>query len=88
MTRRNRRMAGLLCAVIGVVAVPVVVGAEPQAARRAQPSRRICEVHMAIGTRLGSTRVCRTKIERNQLKAEGRDVIERIQNQRGILGTK
>ena len=73
-----------LIAATAVIVIPVaLIGAEPAPKSRDNPStRKICEINSTTGSRLGATRVCRTKAERDAAKAEARHVAERIQNMR------
>lgn len=77
-----------LIAVAAVVAIPIAVtGAEPVRKSGSDFStRKICEIRNTTGTRLGAVRVCRTKAEWDAVKAEEREIIERVQN-RKVLGT-
>ena len=73
----------LIAATFVVVAMPLAVqGAEGQTA--APKEKRYCEVNQQIGTRLGAVRVCRTKAERDAVRAEGKAVAERIQSQKNM----
>jgi hypothetical protein len=73
-----------LIAATAVVVIPVaLIGAEPpRKAPGDSATRKICEIQGTTGSRLGTTRVCRTKSERDATKAEARRVAERIQNMR------
>jgi len=74
-----------LVAAIAIIAVPIAVnGARPAGKVRNDATKRICTVQVTIGTRLGRTRVCRTRAERDQMRNEGRDVIERVQNRKAL----
>lgn len=67
-------------AVVAIVAVPVtVVGAEPAPRKSESAEKKVCSTDTTIGTRLGSTRRCRTKSERDAAKAEARQTVDRIQ---------
>lgn len=68
----------LISAAMAVVAIPLAVqGADGQTPPK---EKRYCEVHHTIGSRLGATRVCRTKTERDAAKADSRQTVERIQS--------
>jgi hypothetical protein len=74
-----------LVAAIAVVAVPIAVqGAEtpPQTKPR---EKRICEVDVPMGSRLGGVRRCRSARERDEHKAEARDVVDRVQRMKPTL---
>ncbi len=74
-------LARNVIATLAVVAIPIAVnGAEGPSAKPDQYyTKRICEASTTTGSRLGTTRRCRTKAERDQAKAETRRVIERVQ---------
>jgi hypothetical protein len=73
-------MLRFLAAAALVVAVPLAVaGAAEPAPRKSEKAKKICEVDATIGTRLGATRRCRTKAERDAHKQEAREVVDRIQ---------
>jgi hypothetical protein len=42
-------------------------------------TKKICKVENQIGTRLGSKKICRTRAEWDQIRAHGRQVVERVQ---------
>lgn len=73
-------IARLALAAAAVVLIPAAVGAEPDQGRSADyGTRKICTTDSTIGTRLGNTRRCRTKAERDALKAEARNTVDRMQ---------
>jgi hypothetical protein len=74
-----------LAAAIAVVAVPIAVqGAEGP--RQAQPrEKRVCEVTVPMGSRLGGVRRCRSAREQEEHKAEARDVVDRVQRMKPTL---
>ena len=43
--------------------------------------RIVCEVEETTGTRLGARKVCKTVLEWQQLKAEHRGTVEKVQQQ-------
>ena len=48
---------------------------------KADPNKKkICRVEADIGTRLGGKRICRTQAEWDQVRAEARRTVERIQD--------
>jgi len=70
----------LLVAALAVVAVPMaVMGQQPAAERRPAPAKRYCETYSDVQSRLSGRRRCQTKAERDQLKMESRQVVDRIQ---------
>lgn len=69
-----------IAAAIAVIAVPIAVQGAEGPARVAPSEKRICEVHLATGSRLGGVRRCRSKSERDAAKAETRTTVERIQS--------
>ena len=50
------------------------------------PNQVICEVEQTTGTRLGARKVCKTRAEWEQLRAEHRDTLERVQRQATSTG--
>jgi hypothetical protein len=74
-----------LVAAIAVVAVPIAVqGAEGP--KQTQPRvKRTCQVDVPMGSRLGGVRRCRSAQERDEHKAEARDVVDRIQRMKPTL---
>jgi hypothetical protein len=75
-----------LIAAAAVVAIPIaVVGQQPPRKARDDSSRKICEIRGTTGSRLGTVRVCRTKAQWDEVRADERAVIERVQN-RKVLG--
>lgn len=73
-----------LTAAIAVVAVPVMLTAQPVTQPRNDSTRKICRVDGEVGSRLGGVRRCRTKAEWDAEKAEARTVVDRVQNMRPI----
>ena len=71
----------LLLAATAVVSVPIAVnGAEPQAQQKPAPQeKRVCTVRHEIGSRLNRIRECRTAAEREALKQEQYQVVDRVQ---------
>ena len=63
-----------------------VIGAEPASKSRDDSTRKTCEIQNTTGSRLGAVRVCRTKAERAQAKAEEREVVERVQSRKAMNG--
>ena len=66
-------------AAAAVILIPAMVVAQPQQPRKSNPERKTCEIDTTIGTRLGNTRRCRTKAERDAHKAEARNTVDRMQ---------
>lgn len=77
----------IMVAAAAVVAIPIaVVGAEP-ARKASNPStKKICEIRDTTGSRLGAVRICRTKAEWAETKAEERAVLERVQSRKALNG--
>lgn len=72
----------VIAAAAAIVAIPLTVqGAEGQTAPK---EKRYCEVHQQLGSRLGAVRTCRTKAERDALRAEGKATADRIQSQKNM----
>jgi hypothetical protein len=76
-----------LIAAVAVVAVPIaVMGAQPAVKARKDSNRRICEIRGTTGSRLGAVRVCRTKAQWDEVRADERAVIERTQSRKALNG--
>ena len=76
-----------LLAGFAVVALPIVA-ADAQTrsiVRDNPPPKRICEVRSTIGTRLGNTVSCRTKAERDEARADGRETVDRVQMRKVLM---
>jgi hypothetical protein len=80
--------ARALLAGVAIVAIPIVAaGAQTHSiVRDNPPPKRTCDVRTTLGTRLGNTVTCRTKAERDQLKKDGRETVERVQMRRVLPG--
>lgn len=50
------------------------------------PNEIVCERQKEIGSRLAMLKVCHTRAEWADLRAQDRQDIDRVQNQRGIQG--
>jgi hypothetical protein len=68
-------------AAAAVIAIPVtVVGAQQPVQKNSQfITKRVCEVAVPTGSRLGGIRRCRSAAEREQAKQEARQVVDRVQ---------
>jgi hypothetical protein len=90
MIEKDKGMfARALLAGVAIVAIPIVAAsAQTHSIVRSNPppARRTCDVRTTIGTRLGNTVTCRTKEEREQLKKDGRETVERVQMRRVLPG--
>ncbi len=77
----------LAFASLAVVAVPIAVfGAEPAPTRGSDyATKKVCEANVPTGSRLGGVRACRTKAERDQMRAEARQVVERVQALKPVM---
>ena len=73
----------LVVAAVAVVAVPVTLYAQAPAplfeVAPRKSERRICEITSEVGSRLGRTRRCYSKSEHDAMKAESREVADRVQ---------
>lgn len=77
----------LLLAAAAVVAVPMAVsGQEPTSKPRQTSERRYCSTYSDILTRLQNRRRCQTKAERDQLKQDSRQAIDKIQTMKASNG--
>jgi hypothetical protein len=77
-----------LTAAIAVVAVPIAVqGAEAPRRTPATPAdtKRVCQVTVPMGSRLGGVRRCRSRQEHDAHKAEARDVVDRVQRMKPTM---
>jgi hypothetical protein len=75
---------GAIAAAIAVIAVPIAVQGAEGPTRVAPREKRICDVYLPTGSRLGGIRRCRSKSERDAAKAESRNVVERIQSGKNL----
>ncbi len=50
------------------------------------PNRIVCEVEETTGTRLGARKVCKTALEWEQMRAEQRATLEKVQQQATSTG--
>jgi hypothetical protein len=68
-------------AAAAVIAIPMtVVGAQqPGQAKSRYSTKRVCDVAIPTGSRLGGIRRCRSAAERDLAKQEARQVVDRIQ---------
>lgn len=75
-------------AVLAVVAVPAAVaGSETTEPRKNDINeRRYCERYSDIRSRLSGVRRCQTKAERDAMKHEARQVVDRIQMMKATRG--
>jgi hypothetical protein len=70
----------LFVAALAVVAVPMAVsGQQPAPQRKAEPVKRYCEAYSDVQSRLSGRRRCQSRAERDALKQESRQVVDRIQ---------
>lgn len=56
----------------------------PPAAKKSDPNQIICEKQKVPGSRLSTAKVCKTRAEWADLKAQDRQDLERAQTQRGM----
>jgi hypothetical protein len=75
-----------IAAAIAVIVVPMAVQGT-QAPTTAPQEKRVCEINLPTGSRLGGVRRCRTKAEREQAKQEARTIVERIQAMKPTICT-
>jgi hypothetical protein len=78
------KQALFLAAVAGfaMAAAPASESTAPDAAARASAysTKKICHEEVDLGTRLGGKRICRTKAEWDEIKAESRRTTEKVQS--------
>jgi hypothetical protein len=68
-----------LVAAAAVIAVPMTVVGAQQPVQKQPSTKRVCDVAIPTGSRLGGIRRCRSAAEREQAKQEARQVVDRIQ---------
>jgi hypothetical protein len=80
----SRSGTHLALASLALFAMPITAfaAAEPAAKNKDYYTKKTCSVDLATGSRLGGVRRCRTKAEKDQARAEDRQVVERIQSQK------
>jgi hypothetical protein len=68
-------------AAAAVIAIPAALVSAQQPAQTKSPylTKRVCEVTVPTGSRLGGIRRCRSAAEREQAKQEARQVVDRVQ---------
>ena len=77
----------LLIAAAAVIAVPMAVMGQTSApARKEAPAKRYCETYSDVQTRLAYRRRCQSKAERDAMKQEARQVVDRIQTMKATRG--
>jgi hypothetical protein len=78
---RESQIVRLLATAALTFALPATAAAEP---RRSRPedygSKKICRVVPTTGSRLGQSRICRTRAEWADMKAQSRQVLDRLQS--------
>ena len=82
MTRPSFSHATL--AMIAMISLPVTAyaAAEPVAKGKDYYNKKTCSVDLPTGSRLGGVRRCRTKAERDEVKAQSKQTTDRIQTLR------
>jgi hypothetical protein len=76
-----------IAAALAIVAAPVAInGAGAQEKSTASnPQRKICDVQIKTGSRLGGSTRCQTREERIATQAEARRTVDRIQAMRPTM---
>jgi hypothetical protein len=72
-----------MIAVASLLALPFAAqSAEPKANKSAEDYRtkKICRVVQTTGSRLGATKICRTRAEWADMKAQSRQTLDRLQS--------
>lgn len=73
---------GMLLSSTPVLAqVTTIETSNPASKGFGDPNRVICQTEQTTGTRLGARKVCKTRLEWEQMRAEHRDTLERVQRQ-------
>jgi len=76
-----------LIAAAAAVAVPAVVVAQESAPpRKNTTARRYCDTYTDVHSRLQNRRRCQTKAEREALKQDARQTVDRIQTMKATQG--
>jgi len=83
LIRKSILRAGLAAAATVFVPVALLGAAEPDT-KAEYSTKKVCEVSVPTGSRLGGVRRCRTAAEREEAKAEDRDVVDRIQSRKAF----
>ena len=65
---------------------PAPTTATAKAGASEDPNEMVCRREQEIGSRLNSRRVCRTRAEWAAIREQTRQVVNRIQEQRGTSG--
>lgn len=87
-------MSKMLIIASGLMLVATPVAAQvtsletgnPTSKGKGDPNRMVCEVEQTTGTRLGARKVCKTRLEWEQLRAEHRATLESVQRQATSTG--
>jgi hypothetical protein len=75
--------------VLVVVAAPVILYAQTTTkGGSGYATKKVCEVNVPTGSRLGAVRRCRTQREREEAKQEARQVVDRIQYMKPTICTE
>lgn len=75
-----------IVAALAMIAAPVAFnGAGAQQKTNAEPQRKICDVQIKTGSRLGGSTRCQTREERSATQAEARRTVDRIQAMRPTM---
>ncbi|HEY0414476.1 MAG TPA: hypothetical protein VGD66_15180 [Allosphingosinicella sp.] len=69
----------LLAAALAAAGTAAPLPAAPPAAGT-DATKKICRLQETIGSRLGGTRICRTRAEWEDLKLQSRRTVERVQS--------
>lgn len=83
---RLKRFAIALVATSAIIAPPVMAqsgGSTPPGPSKRDPNEIVCEKQKVPGSRLAMAKVCKTRAEWADLKAQDRMDLERVQTQRG-----
>ena len=80
------RVSGLLGTAALAAFATGALNAQPStpAAKKSDPNHIICEKQKVPGSRLATAKVCKTRAEWAELKAQDRQDLERAQTQRGM----
>lgn len=85
MTRPSFSRAAL--AMVAMVSLPITAyaAAEPASKQSDYYTKKTCSVDLATGSRLGGVRRCRSKAEKDEMKAQAKQTTDRIQTLRPTM---
>jgi hypothetical protein len=85
-TLRILALCGLAASAPAFAQVTSIETSNPASKGFGNPNQVICQIEQTTGTRLGARKVCKTRLEWEQLRAEHRENLERVQRQATSTG--